>query len=730
MAVIDAYYTYRHNTFRVWTSTTLGTVWHEAPYLRVEDLSEVAAPDIDTCVLSYLTGEFALREPDDFGNAQIVAKTWFNALDLNRHFVKVEMRDMNEEEAGEPVILRTWYGVIELDERDEAQKPDESVNRTGRQTLQAFGLLRLLETTIITQSVVLIDAVADETITIGRGLPFNFESRGALGRRGNRTAVPDGDGSHNFSRLPAGDETTGGTDNFWTASDAVQHLLTHHRPKDPYDDDLCEWVCEPLVDGDLPITFYDITVPTDRRSVKAVLDDLIDRRRGVGYRVYGRETDTRFEAVLEVFTFNATAIALEGGEEIPANENTDSLIAGSSTIVDSVKVRKIATHQVDELIVEGAPPTSTLTLRFGDNPAAVEELVKGWTDAQETAYKSGAGGTAEENAAVRCRDALKDVFARYLVASDWPTTVAVDATPDPEEFWVALAQSVTIPDDIEDADVHDLFLKTDDATRAGPLAFHVKRFLELMPLKDAETNEFRQPFVALSEGSDAGGQWAFHNVVSALHEDRRFNCTLRMLQDRLGFTLDVNRAGGQQLIAVNDWTGAAETSEDVDPAQAQGLDFHNLRITATIEWDARVTLNKTLNTPTGQKRTLYIQIPDMRLDFALPGTVIDIDDDGTLETTDGKVLKDDRARGRAILEAAAAWYSEVRQAITISYRELHPKLEIGTLITQLWGVSDDPINTPVTGIRHSPRQGMTTIETAYAEIDFSSFGRGAAGRYA
>jgi hypothetical protein len=733
MATIDAYYTYHHNKFRVWTSTTLGIVWTERPYLRVEAGDELAAPDIDGFLLSYRTGEFAAREADDFGNDAIVAPEWFNALDLNRHFVKVELLDRNNDdpETGEPAILRTWYGVIELDERDEAQKPDESINRTGLQTLQVFGLLRLLETTFINSSIV--RKPDGDTHTIGRGLPFNFESRGSMNRRGNSTFAQE-DGVYVFEYLPRGDQDSSNSDEFWNASDAVQYLLKHHRPVDQYGDSLCAWVAEPVVGGDLPITFYDITVETDRRSVKAVLDELIDRRRGVGYRVYGRETDSAFEAVLQVFTFNATAIPLEGGE-IPANESAEALFAGASTIVDSVKVRQIATHQVDELIVEGAPPTSTFTLRVGENAAEVEELVKGWTDQQEDDYRAGASGTAEENAAVRSRDALKDVFARFVIATEWPTTVAVAVeSSDPEEFWVALAQSVTIPDDVDDDDVHDLFLKTDDPTRAGPLAFHVKRFLDLMPLKDDETNEFRRPFVVFAvadagEADDAEDIWAFAENVSAI-TDEHFNCTTKMLPDRLGIHLEVNRPGGQQMIAVDHWEDASETSADIDPNSADGLHYENLRLTATIEWDDRVTLKKTLNTATGQKRILRISLPDMRLDFLLPGTVLDVGADSHLEiSTTGRVLKDDRARGRMILEAAAAWYGQVRQAITISYRELHPKLEIGTLLTRLWGVSDDPINTPVTGIHFNARQGTTTLETAYAEMDFSTFGRGAQGRY-
>lgn len=725
MATIPSYYTYAHNTWRVSTATTLGNVWTERPHLHVESLALLAAPDIDQCLLSYRTGYFATREADEFGGSVQTVPQWFDALTVTRHFVKVELLDRTNLTAGEPTVIVEWYGVIEVDDRNEAQQADEETHRTGFQMLTAFGLLRLLETVIIDSSEVKKPS-GSEFQTIGRGLPFNFDSRGALQRRGNRTSAKRGD-TYVFDFLPYGDDDEnpeGSADYYWNASDAVRYLLEYHRPVDQYDDDLCEWVCEPLVREDLPVAFYDITVPTDRRTVKSVLDDLIDRRRMVGYWVYGRINDSdQFEAVLKCFTFTADEIPTDSGS-VPANPNTDSLIAGASTIVTSVKVSQVATHQVDELIVEGAPITSTITLRPGENDADVVELAEGWSSDQEDDYKDGASGDETENTISRARDSMRDVFARFFVDTDWPGTVARD-DGGVKEYWVTLnLDNVTIDDGITDGDVEALFLKGSDADRQGPLAFHGKGFLELLPLKDARTNESRRPFVAMAEGDagtpDPDDKWAFCEHVSTLSINRKFNCHLYMLTDRLGIRIEVDKAGGQQLIAKDAWAGADDTPTDLDPDSAEGLNYENMRLTVTLEWDDRVRVTQSLGTASGQKRILRIIIPDARLDFLLPGTIRDIDTDGDLKISDGEVVKDDRSRLRSILAAAAAWYGETRQAITITYRELNPYLEIGTLLTQLWGVSDEPINTPVTGIQFNTGAGTTTIETCYAEIDFAS----------
>lgn len=722
MAVIDAYYTYKHNTFRVWQADALGQGWDAVPYLRVDSLSMVAAPDVDQCTLSYVTGQFVAREGDEFGSDPITAPEWFDALDLNRKYVRVELLDRNniDETTDEPAVLLTWFGVVEIDEREEAQQADEDEHRTGRQTLTAYGLLRLLETATIAKSVVKKPAGA-VTQTVFRGLPFNFNSRSGLMRRGNRTRL-ELDGVFVFDFLPAKDDDPETEDHFWSASDAVQYVLKHHAPVDENDVPICDWVAEPLTAGKLPIDFYEITVETDRRTVKEVLDDLVDRRRMVGYYVYGREPDPEaltFEAVLKVFTLTAEDIDVETGT-IPANPEQESLIAGSSPTVSSVRVRKIATHQVDRIYVEGAYITSTFTLGVGENDAGVTELVKGWTDEQEDDYRDAAGGTAQENSVSRCRDALRDVFSRFLIDTDWPATVEYNG----DEYYVAVTSVQLFSHNRVDAeDVRQTFLKTEDnADLQGALAFHTRRFLDLIPFRDEQTNEFRRPFVVMAEGAAGAPDtlWAYAENVSALNPDRKFNCSTRFLQDRPGVVLEVNRAAGQQLIGKDHWEGAATTEVDLDPAEAEGLNYENLRLTATLEWDLTLNYRLHIGTDDGARRTIYIWIPDARLDFVLPGTVEDISSSGELTINPGQVVNDDYSRLRKIGRAAEAWYRQERQAMAITYRELHAKLEIGTLITQLWGVSDDPIHTPVTGIRLDGLRGTTTIETAYAEIDFAS----------
>lgn len=740
MAAIGNYDTYHHNTARVWTAATLGAGadhWTERPYLRVDGLNLVAAPDIDQCQMSYWTGRFATREADEFGNEIITAPQWFNALDLNRQFVKVEILDRNniDPDTGERAILFTWYGVVEVDDRSESQLASEplgSENRTGRQTLAAFGLLRLLETHVIRSSVVKGPDGVTDTQTIARGLPFNFNSRGSYLRRGNRTKLTvSGVFVHNF--LPEKDDDPTLDDNFWTAGNAIDYLLEHQTPLDRFDEPVCTWVAEPKTSGKLPVDFYDITVTTDRRSVKAVLDDLIDRRRMVGYWVYGRETGNVgsevFEAVLKLFTFTDTAIDLEDGE-IPANPELESLFGGSSPVVDDLRVRRMATTEFDEIVVEGAYATSTLTLGFGENDAEIRELAEGWTIDLEDSYRTGAGnGDAEENTIVRTRDELRDVFARFRIETEWPARVAYDIDDDGtvEEYFVTVFPNL-LPIPVEDDDVQHLFVSTgdpdEDEALQSPWSYHTKRFLDLMPLKDADTNEYRRPFAFFQEGSQGSPQdlWAFAENVSVMDPQRKFNCSLRLLQDRLGFHLEVNRPGGQHMIAAGHWDGADSTPEELNPGTG-GLNYENMKLTGTVEWDDKVQVVKTLATPTGAKRTLVISVPDARLDFVLPGTVKDISESGTLVYSSGEVLNDDRPRLKSIAEAAAVWYGQTRQALSVRYRELQPYVTLGTLITRLWSVSEDPINTPVSGIRYDFLSGTTSIETAYADIDFAALGR-------
>lgn len=676
--------------YRVWTSPSLlNAEWTERPFLRPISLSMVAGPDVDEARFEMEVGFFTHRGDGTDGGPPLEPQI-IEPLQVDRQYVKIDLLDENGD------VADIWVGRLASEEQAVkvrsrlVDEEDEVECKSGTQSLVAYGLLWELEHTIIASSWVKPADGSDNLLDPERGIPFNFVNRaGGFALRGNMDTTSIGDPV--FSWDPVGP-------NKWDASTALEYLCKRHSPQTPGGN---ESVAIDSVGADL--SWYDISVETDRRSFKAILDELVDRRRLAGYYLKPKEVGGSILCDLTLFTFTDVELSI-GSDTIPANEDQVELVVRSNAIAASCTLRSVATHVADRIIVEGAQITSTATWTFS------EGLEKGWTNTQETEYLAGAGGVDEElNTAARSRDHLKDVFSRVVLADDWNQALnGGKVTVQPE----------SLPDVIADADVAAIFNTTD----SNPWRHVASRFLDYTAIKDSETDEFRRPFVVFPEPQIDGNKWVFADQASI--GDRQFACHLHMLHDRAGYFLVVNKSGGNSLLASGHWAGAAATPDELDPTDAdnRAFGYEDASLTATVEWDDRASAAITINgSGDGTSRVQRIYAPDARLDFVLPGTFTDIDSDGELVVSTGSVLRDDRARLRTIAEAAAAWYGVPRRATTITYRSLRQFVSIGQLLTSL--VDNDlveTVNTPITGIGIDFREGTTTIETSYAEADFSS----------
>ena len=127
--------------------------WTERKSLHVNRLSTVAGPDIDVAELEFNYGVYGAV---DSSIGDVVP------LNLDRAYVRIILRDTDSEPANPTVTqmkdnaFLVWYGIIEVDERDIGGTRD--INSvafpTGDQRFTAYGLLRELELTMITESVV------------------------------------------------------------------------------------------------------------------------------------------------------------------------------------------------------------------------------------------------------------------------------------------------------------------------------------------------------------------------------------------------------------------------------------------------------------------------------------------------------------------------------------------------------------------------------------------------
>ena len=210
-----------------------------------------------------------------------------------------------------------------------------------------------------------------------------------------------------------------------------------------------------------------------------------------------------------------------------------------------------------------------------------------------------------------------------------------------------------------------------------------------------------------------------------------------MLDDDLGIRLSVALAGGQQLIARDDWSGAALTPDSLDPSVTENKAFHydEMICTVAVPWDRRVYHREPLSpsNQTAAKKVKVISVSDARLDIRLPDTATGINTDGTLATdSTGTLIRDDRNRLKSIALAAAQWYGVARQAMSLSFEKITLKIRplngnqldtnpvgLGTLVTKIGiGISKSDVNSPITSIQFLLNEQRTIIQTSFFEGDF------------
>lgn len=741
------------NGHRVYLSEKLGDWGDPVDLLFCDRLDLLVAPSIDQAVFSYEFGSFLQRMNDNPGGQ-------FPALDFYRKYVKLELLDA----AGD--VAYTWYGYFATDEQTvEGSNPvvgdDDEISYypSGMQKATAYGLIYLLETTIIDSSRIekrSEDPVADpstESMTVGRGLTFNGTDGIQYAQRGNRSVLKAGDyDGYIFSDLPFGSS-------IWDAESAVRYLCEFHAPPTPSEIPAAKLELNTPTDA---LTWYDKTVRTDLRNVKEVIDDLIDRRRGVGYYCSGDETGDDFTIKINVFTFADQPVDLGSEKTLPANPNTATLNFERALDVTNVVLTNNLTQLVGSVIVYGAPITVVCTLKPGD-----EGLKPGWNDTEETDYLAGDSdaddyetldkSTKEKrNQAARSREIFKDVFTRFVL--DPAFTGKVDHLEAGEDEHYILPDLNSLLD-LETTDVTKAFATTYETggdVEAPRCWWRGKRFLPELPLRDdtsilSPVDSYQRPFVVFETVADAEPENRVYEFGHALaanadNEDedrsRNWSVQLSMLDTEPGVRMQVV-GGPPHFIAAGNWTSAAATNQSIDPDpdeafQTGALDYdddaktHPTLWTVAIESDDRLV--ETYESPTlfnekagnpdllfAWERRKVIEVPDARLTLIAPGTVTDLTAGGQLVIdTKGSIYEDDRDRLRQIAEAAGIWYGTQRQALTMTYEQLNfLDLDLGHLITSIGeNYSAQDVNSVLTGIRLDFLNTTTTLETSYTELDF------------
>jgi len=666
-------------------------------------------PDFNKAELSYTYGDVI-----NFGQTTYAVNT---KKDLTDCYVKVVL----SQTAGDDI---TWYGIIIETEKNQngngfnnVADPTKSTNESGKQSFLAIGLEYLLEREIYDSSWARLVATEWE---FERGIGFNMGSGNSRRLEGNMDLAGD-KGSPVFSKSIA----DGGE---WSGANIIDYLLTYHAPKDLAGTDHLTWSLD--IDAKANETLASILPVLDCHgwSIKRIIDAVCDRRRAISWKV---AVDPLLESVgIEVFTFNKTAIPLDGGGTIDANTDTVEIDLAYDPRVISCPLVTSSTSKFDKVVARGDPVILTLSL----TPFPITgqgTVIKDWTDANETAYNDAATGAAGYssldnlgkqgwNAAYRNAPALQRTYRYFLwdpdqVFQEVPAAVLVGNTLTPIQVWAPGGRFLGHLSLKYDTDYTTI--STSPTSTAPP----------------ASVDEHMRPFAVIEDGSRFFKldylDWETHTDAML----RKWSGSLRMRHDQLGFVIDISGAP-QHVIANAEFIPADDTDvtpyDSFSPSDTGRLYWQDIVVTVALELDnaaeAQWPEPALVAAPGDAVKTLIIEVPGRKMEYVAANTVFGLDAAGALKkNTVGGWLTDDTTKLRWVAIIAYLWYETPRKAFEYHFRSLDCTYHIGQLVTNLitTNANDDAnktkeeVNTVITSIALDLRQGTYRLRTSFADFD-------------
>lgn len=647
--------------------------WSWVPSVHCSMATWCLSPSMPTAILDYDYGVVKAASDRIYSVAQ--------QLDVNGWYVKVVMETNTL--AGE---YSTWYGVVEHveDEHGGIVSYQGQGVASGRQRLHCYGLERLLDKEYISESYVDIGEVQPLVVQ----LPIAFNARGLPNRNDRKHPPQDHYVFEGRDLNPGG--TLRPTAQWWSTDDIVRYLIAWMVPKESFRtrQSRLNWVVH---DPYTYLPYRDRPVlAQEGMTVFGLLNRLIDRRRLRSFRVTVDETATPHEIRLEVVAWNKADIFLDidGADYYARNEDTVNLLYDFNQSTTAV-LRKTKVSRYDRIVVRGARRTSTATFVVDDTV-----LKPAWSSDAETAYEAAASGVTgyvgwdaltqlQRNAEVRDSDELSHVFSWFKVPDTWTGTV-IDAIS-------STTYDAFLDDDGNAAkqNIHEVFFESQlplyekvdysgDAIGDGTVA-------------DPPLFVYRQPLLLFKVPTD--GRYLAGDAISTLAETSvdpedaadgrnfRWSSLCRVQPDSR--TLEVRVSGEQQhVIASTDFT---PLSEDRDLGD---FDYRskNMLITAALR-ENRYAEGKYPDDGSGDSTLIDQQFgyviyagDDFRLDYVVPGTVVDVAAEGTVVTANGGYVRDDRPLLNALARVAYEWWHQERIVLTLSTTQLTSSIQVGTLI--------------------------------------------------
>lgn len=706
---------------RVYRKARWADDWVAVDALWCSRCKRTAAPDVGVATLHFRYGSGLNPGETFFQNVE--------ALDLLGQWIKVVVTQLDDE-----LDDFIWVGRVD----DERRTPHgyridpETAEEVpcGEQIFTAYAPEVLLTAQPLLTS--LVDGLDDPVPAIAFNAGGSGRSRGQR-PRGNRALVgADDQATHYRFAANAVDAAE------WTGGDIVRYLLQTQLPGD-YEGTVRVPIT--LLESDQvdALDTFTPTVEAAGRTLKDVLDEVISRKRLLGYCLDvleggAGESDT---LQLRIFTFNDTDVALPDDVTLNANPDQRSLNFEQDFAVRGAILERRGQQVADQILCVGEKRTGTGTFRQDQGTWAAK-----WSTGEAETFSAGGSGDEDYpagsefadwqkrgllNHAARSAESLRHVFTAYKPPDDWdgrcgaegyeePLSHKLDADGDAiisgssyeiAPFWRPALRFLNETPLVIGVD----YSTSAAATIAWPATDQqdFRAPLALMPVADPTDSEVKI-YCPLDRNSERGS-------LPGSDQDRASG-SLRPLRDE--FAVEIRPGGNVRwAFAGADFTPLANCLDE----EAAKFDWRDLILTLTVEFDERLMVRwPTTAADAGDvRRVLRIEVPDARLDYLAPGTVIDVDAAGRLLTTSGGgPLRDDRPRLRTIARLAYAWYGVERNAFTIAWKLLSHQFRIGDLITEVGGAASlQAVRTPITSVEWNFDDGSTTITTDFADLQFS-----------
>ena len=664
--------------------------WSVVKYLWCERLTLTASPNIDSAQFTWDYAGQKMRHDTFFMSA-------YYPQELRGAYVRVQWNNGTG--------TSTWVGVI-VHETDIQQATDQNGDKIGMQSFTAYGLEWLLSREQIHTSV--IDRPGVGPVTVERAIDFNMG-----GSRGREIEVVGNKHKDNGQNLFTSDLSDADT---WDNYEILDYLLTAHSPKDQNDNTTIEFTTSFLDAFSLAGVVEQVSV--QRKSVKQVLDAMISQFRGIGYKTRWNDSNNKIE--LSVYTYTFEDIPLPGGGTLQANNDKTALDLQSDILVSPPVFNYDGGSKYLRVKVRGELATFTGTFKNGI------DLEPQWTEAEDSAYSQAASSESgyssatlmekqQWNSEVRSSDLLRKVYSYFKLIDNWDGQLSSeDVDPEHRPFWVPGLRFLpyTLLKEWHDYSIANIADGTTDDT-----------------LPAGVTADYRPPFGVID---DVGGRYAFVDRLSeqgdfadTAHTDgRAWRAQVAVQSDFPGLILNV--IGADQHVFAKDDFEAVGGSADADNASdfQPELSYDDVWFTASMQLDyhCEAEYPTTVSGTYDYVPTKVIDVPNMRLDYVVPSTVVDIDSAGNTSESNGGYIQDDRLKLQNIARLAYEWYSKDRVAVRFGYKTTKVDLEPGQMVTTITsGGQPQEVNTVVTSVDYDFRSGMTSVATGFGELDFGGF---------